>query len=770
MKNIFRAARCAVLVIIFIISMSLCAEEFQYPYYLIGSYNSVYKYWTGIDEYRNIPSIVDPNEYLVGDPPSVEESAVTLPKDSWVELLFRGILYDGPGPDIYISEMDPVGEQALVFLTDGGDQEYLLAFADIPDEDIHLRTILDFDLAGLVIPFEPRAVRVVGLNLRGVSPGFDLSNVNARVYQDNDTKATYPYPPDKAENVPVDAILDWLPGSNSPKHNVYFGNDISCIYPGADPVTDSIQPQNENSFDPNTLEMGKTYYWRIDEVNQSDSNDITTGTPWSFTVADSLILEDFESYKSEHPLSESWIKEDAYGDIVIDKQYVHSCYQSLEIWYLFTDSSKTLYSHAFEKPQNWKAAGAKSIDLFFYGDEHNSTDCNMYLSINDGHNEAKFIYDDIDDILNENWQVWSIDLQSLLLHSEDTNPIDFTNIESISIGIELDTNKTATEGQGTIYFDDIILYPSRCLAENKPEADFNCDCIVDFKDFSEIASHWLESGYKIYQVQEPEHAPTFWYEFDNNLLDSSGNANGEFTQDYLDFVPGVYGQAIDFNIPGISVEVTSISPFISQITEGITIAFWQKGYESTSKRDTLFCSEYEYHKRDMLSSQSESDGKDPSISINLGCWDKTGIYNWNCGTELPYDRSLSGKHKYKKEWSGQWNHWAFTKNLNTGEMQVFLNGVLINSRTNSSKVISEFDSFTIGSGWYGDYDGLMDDLRIYDYALSQPEIAYIATNGTGIFDLPLMTPSDLNKDNMIDYNDLIMLANHWLENPLYPGE
>ena len=101
-------------------------------------------------------------------------------------------------------------------------------------------------------------------------------------------------------------------------------------------------------------------------------------------------------------------------------------------------------------------------------------------------------------------------------------------------------------------------------------------------------------------------------------------------------------------------------------------------------------------------------------------------------------------------------------------MQVFLNGVLLNSRDDSSTYISFFDEFTIGSGWYGGYDGLMDDLRIYDYPLSQPEIVHIATNGTGIFDLPLMTPADLHHDNIIDYKDLIILANSWLENWMYP--
>ena len=57
--------------------------------------------------------------------------------------------------------------------------------------------------------------------------------------------------------------------------------------------------------------------------------------------------------------------------------------------------------------------------------------------------------------------------------------------------------------------------------------------------------------------------------------------------------------------------------------------------------------------------------------------------------------------------------------------------------------ISEITSFEIGYGWYGGYDGLIDDFRIYDYALSKLEIAYIATNGTGIFDKSWTAPADL---------------------------
>ena len=63
---------------------------------------------------------------------------------------------------------------------------------------------------------------------------------------------------------------------------------------------------------------------------------------------------------------------------------------------------------------------------------------------------------------------------------------------------------------------------------------------------------------------------------------------------------------------------------------------------------------------------------------------------------------------------------------------------------------------------------MIDEFRIYDYALSQPEIAHAATNGTGIFDQQLICPADVNSDNQIDFKDFAILADHWLEEHLWP--
>jgi hypothetical protein len=246
-----------------------------------------------------------------------------------------------------------------------------------------------------------------------------------------------------------------------------------------------------------------------------------------------------------------------------------------------------------------------------------------------------------------------------------------------------------------------------------------------------------------------------WYKFDDNADDSAGSAHG-LLHGNPTFAPGVHGKAMSFDGNEDSVELTGVTNLFSSITSAITIAFWQYGADSPHLTDTLCCSNYAYG------------ASDPAIAVNLGCWRQPGEYNWDCGQSRTFHERLSGNHRYQSEWSGRWNHWAFTKDARLGEMQIFLNGRLYDSRAEANSPISQITSFEIGSGSYGGYDGLIDDFRIYDYALSQSEIAHAATDGTGVFDLPLMLPADLNNDNRINFADFAILADNWLENGLWP--
>jgi len=726
------------------------AEEtaLEYPCYLLDAYDADNNgCWMGMDAEGRWPVPVVPEQLLVGPPPALHVSGVTLPTDHWVELKFRGRIVDGPGDDIVLVELDAVGEQALVFITDGCGQEYLLGFVAVPDINGYGPTITGFDIADISLPFVPCAVRVVGIDFRGGSPGFDLGYVRARTSAGYGYTACNPNPVDGAENVPADAVLNWSPGYSAEKHIVHFGTAPSDADPNATAVGDPAQPQDVNSFDPAGLELGKTYYWRIDEVNSTDADSPWVGEPWRFTVADYLVVDDFESY-DRYTLYDAWMQTgQEYVYLSKNPGPSHKCRQSMGYSYYYDDLFYSEATYPFSSAQDWASAGVEALELFFQGKADNDTNGRMYLVLGDSDVGTVVPYDgDANNISKEIWQPWRIDLQAL--------NVNLSNIDYISIGFSNATSQPPSRGIGTVFFDDVRLYPSRCLEENRPDADFNGDCAVGFEDLQDLAHSWLNTRHNIYPVAAPN-APAAWYKFDGNAYDSTGSAHGQ-PRGSPTYVAGVHGQAISFDGYNDSVEITGAAALFSKISTAITIAFWQYGADSPHLTDTVCCSNYTYGL------------DDPAIAINLGCFAPAGEYNWDCGSPWSFDGRLSGDHRYKSEWSGRWNHWAFTKDAGAGKMQIFLNGVLYDSRTGANSPVSGITSFEIGSGWYGGYDGLLDDFRIYDYALSEAEIAYAATNGTGIFDVPLMSPADLNSDDRIDFKDFCLLAANWLEEQLWP--
>jgi hypothetical protein len=717
-------------------------ETFRYPCYLLEAYNPDDDCWKGMDANGYWPVNVVPVKWLVGPPPSAA-SGVTVPRDHRIELKFLGRIIDGPGDDILLIELGQVGEQALVFLTDGAGQEYLLGKATALNTGLDVATIIGFDISGISPPFLPCAVRIVALDTGGGSPGFDIANIRVRTRIDHNNTAFNSRPIDGAKNVSTDPILSWSPGHSADKHVVYFGPSLTDVDADATPVRNPAQPQEANSFDPGILELGKTYYWRIDELNNIDHNNVCAGDIWHFTVIDFLTIDDFESYNNnDNILNNTW-EETGEAFIYISSDSARKCGQSMAFDYYYYENFLCQAVRKFTTPQDWHSTAGKTLELFFSGNASNDTNVQMHLILSDGDNDAAFLYEDMTDIRQNDWHLWRIDLQN----QSRLNP---SNIQTISIGFSAGATQPTNPGRNVVYFDDIRLYPSRCTEQNRPDTDLNSDCVVNFKDLQEIFNNWLDRRYKIYPVSYPN-APLVWYRFDGNTNDSSGNGFHAESNGPATFVPSTYGQAISFNGYNNSLEITDAANLFETIRSKITIAFWQYSADSPHRNDTLCCSDYLYGLNN------------PAIAINLGCWQQPGRYNWDCGYPWSFDNRLSGEHRSDTEWTRRWNHWAFTKDADQGIMQIFLNGKLYNRRTGAHSLISGISSFEIGSGWYGGYDGLIDDFCIFDYVLSQREITYIATNGTGIFNQPLLSPADLYVDEQINFKDFAVFASHWLD-------
>jgi len=85
-----------------------------------------------------------------------------------------------------------------------------------------------------------------------------------------------PEPADGAEFVDPNVTLSWQPGYRAKLHTVYFGDNFTEVSNAS-----AGHPQGTAAYSPGLLEIGKTYYWRVDEFDAIATH---KGDVWSFTV------------------------------------------------------------------------------------------------------------------------------------------------------------------------------------------------------------------------------------------------------------------------------------------------------------------------------------------------------------------------------------------------------------------------------------------------------------------------------------------------------
>jgi hypothetical protein len=90
--------------------------------------------------------------------------------------------------------------------------------------------------------------------------------------------AQNPSPRNNTTMVPNTVALTWTPGDNAASHKVWFGTDPNAMELVA------TKPLGDESYDPGPLEFDTTYYWRIDEVNDTDPDSPWTGRLWRFST------------------------------------------------------------------------------------------------------------------------------------------------------------------------------------------------------------------------------------------------------------------------------------------------------------------------------------------------------------------------------------------------------------------------------------------------------------------------------------------------------
>lgn len=203
-----------------------------------------------------------------------------------------------------------------------------------------------------------------------------------------------PKPKDTKTEVQRNTNLRWKGGMFVDTHDLYFGEDFNDVNQASpdDPRGVLVQTgMTEFSYEiPGLLEFEKTYYWRVDEVNDADPNSPWKGHVWSFTVANYDLIDDFEGYDDEdNIIYETW--QDYYvNNTGMTVGYLEPSYAEYEeinggkvSMPLYYDNDGTVnegtdletsgtsyYSEAeLELPeaQNWTLDGLDTLSLWFKG-------------------------------------------------------------------------------------------------------------------------------------------------------------------------------------------------------------------------------------------------------------------------------------------------------------------------------------------------------------------------------------------------------------------
>ena len=276
-----------------------------------------------------------------------------------------------------------------------------------------------------------------------------------------------PSPAKNAVEVTQTPVLTWVHGVFADTHQIYFGTD-----PDAVKNADTSSPEykgtgnlGSESFEPGKLEWNAIYYWRIDEVNNANTDSPWTGPLWSFTTANFLIIDDFESYNDlneDQPGSNriylAWAdgfdNPSINGSIVgyanppfAEQTIVHSGNQSMPFAY---DNAvgKSEATSVLTANRDWTVNGVNRLTIWFRGDTGNAAE-NLYVVLN---GSAGIDNDNPDAAQAAGWTEWNIDLTRFA-----DQGVNLTNVNSITLGLG-NRNNPIAGGSGTMYFDDIRLY------------------------------------------------------------------------------------------------------------------------------------------------------------------------------------------------------------------------------------------------------------------------------------------------------------------------
>jgi len=290
----------------------------------------------------------------------------------------------------------------------------------------------------------------------------------------------------------------------------------------------------------------------------------------------------------------------------------------------------------------------------------------LYVVLQDSANNSVIVeHPDSAATTIDTWTEWDIPLAQFT----GVNP---QTIKKMCIGVG-DKAAPQAGGSGTMYIDDIRLYPGVMITPVAPDPD------------RLIAS----------------------YKFENDVRDSSGNGYHGTIGGAPVFVSGYSGQALRFDANDY-VDLSAHHAVLSSLGN-FTLSMWAEGYDGT-KGKVLFCWTDGTINQRIQMHGGGAPGRIGWLATGAATAWMEDAWTWTPGT---------------------WYHLAFVNDTTEGR-KIYVNGVemaISNGNTTASPsdlVGATFVRIANRANSAASWLGGIDEVRIYDKALSNGEILYLA--------------------------------------------
>jgi hypothetical protein len=343
--------------------------------------------------------------------------------------------------------------------------------------------------------------------------------------------------------------------------------------------------------------------------------------------------------------------------------------------------------------------------------------------------------------------------------------VTLTSIEKMYIGFG-DRDNPVEGGMGYVYFDNVRLSPRKCVpSRSKPDYDFSSDCIVGFREIALLADEWLRTDVNflelgiVPQAPDPAGLVAWW-----KLEQSDGSTAVDYKNGYHGVLQGGYdwttgydgGTAVDFDNGKVMVpDAPALRP-----QTAVSVSAW------------VFYSEGQNHSSRVV---VKGAGNKETYRLEVTDDDNAGFHvrdvnnsNFAAGSDV---------------WRSEWVHLAGTFDGDSNTLRCYVNGQLAGDDAENTEVdfvnkgmTMSQDTNDLAIGNCSDandreFEGTIDDVRLYNYALSEAEVAWLAANGACC--VPLRSRLNLYDaepvgSKAVNMKDLAMIADAWMEQKLWP--